>query len=74
MHICARMCVRVGVCVHVCVCAQVCFDCVLVLCFVMGYVLQSEETAHKRVHYDYYCGTYVIMRCKLLLAVNFKNF
>ena len=40
----------------VCVCASVhihahgsCFDC-FVLCFVMGYVLQSGETAHKRVH------------------------
>ena len=32
---------------------EICFDCVLVLCFVMGYVLQFVKTAHKR-HYHYY--------------------
>ena len=37
-----------------CVLAEVCFDCVLILCFVMGYVLQFGEMAHKRVHYYYY--------------------
>ena len=26
------------------------FSCALVLCFVMGYVLQFAEIAHKRVH------------------------
>ena len=31
-----------------------CFDCALVLCFVMGYVLQFGEIAHKRVHYYSY--------------------
>ena len=30
----------------------VCFDYVLVLCAVMGYLLQSGEIAHKRVHYQ----------------------
>ena len=30
---------------------EVCFDCVLVLCFVMGYVLKFGEIANKRVHY-----------------------
>jgi len=33
---------------------DICFDCVLVLCFVMSYVLQSGEIAHTRVHYHYY--------------------
>ena len=33
---------------------EVCLDCVLVLCFVMDYVVQSGEIAHKRVHYHYY--------------------
>ena len=37
----------------VCILKEVCFDCVVVLCFVMGYVLQFGETAHKRAH-DYY--------------------
>ena len=31
--------------------AEVCFDCVLVVCFVMGYALQFGEVTHKRVHY-----------------------
>ena len=48
---------RHDVCV-LCVCtrvlAEVCFDCVL--SFLMGYVLQSGVTAHKRVHYYYYYG------------------
>ena len=30
--------------------AEVCFDC-FILCFVMGYVLQFGEIAHKTVHY-----------------------
>ena len=39
-----------------CVChrVRVCLDYVLVLCLVMGYVLQFRETAHKRIHYHYY--------------------
>ena len=36
------------VCMHACCC-----DCVLVLHFVMVYVLQSGETAHKREHFYY---------------------
>ena len=36
--------------------AEVCFDCALLLCFVMGYVLQFGEVADKRVHY-YYIST-----------------
>ena len=34
---------------------EVCFDCVSVLCFVMGYMLHFGETAHKRLHYYYCC-------------------
>ena len=51
------MCVCVCVCVclrsrsRACMLVQVCVDSVLVLCFVMGYVLQSGETAHTKVHY-----------------------
>ena len=30
---------------------RVCFDCVLVLSFVAGYVLQFGEIAHNRVHH-----------------------
>ena len=48
--------------VCVCVCARkFVLTVFLVLCFVMGYVLQFEGRAHKRVHYfssfssDYYC-------------------
>ena len=45
-----------------CVCAhtnvrvlmEVCLECVLVLCFVMDYVVQSVEIAYKRAHYYYY--------------------
>ena len=45
-HVCVRPCTQV----------EVCFDCFLVLCFVLGFVLQSGEMAHKRVHcYYYYC-------------------
>ena len=44
-----RACVRVSV--------QVYFNCALTLCFVMGYLLQFGETAHRRVHY-YYCYNY----------------
>ena len=33
---------------------EVCFDCVLVLCFAMGYVLQFGEMAHKREHHCYH--------------------
>ena len=57
--VCMRACMCVHacmhVCMHVCVCgclcgwylyahAQVCFSCVLVLCFVTGYVLHLGET------------------------------
>ena len=35
--------------------SEVCFDCVLVLGFVMGCMLQFGETAHTRVHY-YHCS------------------
>ena len=34
-------------CAHVCVC-MACLDCVLIFCFVMGHVLQTGETAHKK--------------------------
>ena len=44
---------RARVCVRARALGEVCFDCVLVLCFVMGYVLQFGEIAHKRVHYYY---------------------
>ena len=37
------------VCVHAQ--AEVCFDCVLVLCLIMGYVLQFGEIAHKLKEY-----------------------
>ena len=49
------VCVCACVCVHVCVCACArasLFGC-SILCFVMGYVLQFGEIAHKRVHYYY---------------------
>ena len=45
MCVCARARGRAGVCVFPG--AEVCFDCVLVLCFVMGYVFQFGETSHK---------------------------
>ena len=49
-----RVCVwSVSVCV--CVHTREGFNCVLVLCFVMGYMLQFGETAHKRAQYYYYC-------------------
>ena len=55
---------RHDVCV-LCVCtrvlAEVCFDCVLVLCFVMGFVLQ-RETAHEKC---------IIIIIKLNLTVTF---
>ena len=44
------MCVCVCVCVCVCF-MEACFDCVLVLCVVMGYVLQFEEIAHDLKEY-----------------------
>ena len=52
---CVCVCVGGGACVRGCVrgyarvhaIAEVCFDYVLVLCFVMGCVLQFEELAHK---------------------------
>ena len=44
--------VRAGMCA--CVCAHRSFLTALVLCFVMGCVLQFGELAHKRVHYYYY--------------------
>ena len=49
------------VCMHIQV--KVCFDCVLVLCFVLGFVLQSGEIAHKRVH----CYYYYIRGCDIAL-------
>ena len=48
-----HVCVCVCVCVRACTCVEVCFDCVLVLCFVMGYVLQFGKIAHRRVHFYY---------------------
>ena len=30
---------------------EICFNCVLVLCFAIGYAHQFGETAHKREHY-----------------------
>ena len=39
----AHVCVFARVCVCVCLRAEVCFDCVLVHCFVMGYVLQFKD-------------------------------
>ena len=48
-RLCACTC---GVCV--CTHTQVCFDCVLVPCYVMAYVLQFGETPHKKVHLYYY--------------------
>ena len=59
-HICVCVCVCMCLCVHayVCVCLHMCewvwSDCVLVLCFVMGYVFQFWEKARKRAHYCYY--------------------
>ena len=65
--VCVRACVCVCECVCACACVCVCvcaraialsnvyFDSALVLCFVMVYVLQSGETAHRRVHYYYCC-------------------
>ena len=49
-------CVCVRVCVHACmhVCSQKFVLTVLVFCFVMGYVLQFGEIAHKRIHLNYY--------------------
>ena len=42
-----RECVgQVAVQACVCVCAEICFDCGLILCFVMGYGLQSGEITH----------------------------
>ena len=49
------VCVCVRACVRVCVCgclrAEVCFDYVWFFAFLMGYILQSGEIAHKRVYY-----------------------
>ena len=51
--------------------AEAWFDCVLVLCFVVGYAPQFGGTAHKRVHYHYY---YVKCRCfKKHYASNSKS-
>ena len=46
------MCTRLRVCVHAyaSALAVIYFDCVLVLCCVMGYLFQLGETAHKSVH------------------------
>ena len=50
LSFCVCVCV---VCVCVCVCVHVLTFVltVWVLCFVMGYVLQFGEIAHRRVHY-----------------------
>ena len=49
------MCVCVCLCfARACVLAEIYFDC-FVLCFVMGYVFQSGQTAHKRIHYHHHC-------------------
>ena len=45
------------VCVSVRGFAEVCFDCVFVMWFIMGYVFQSGEIVHLRVHYHYYSNT-----------------
>ena len=42
---CVCVCVCVCVCMHMLTC--VCFDCVLVLCFVAGYVFQFGEITLK---------------------------
>ena len=52
--VCVCVCASMCVCVCVCVCAHaslfsLCFQ-FLVLCFVMGYVLQSGDTAYKRIN------------------------
>ena len=58
--VCVRACVCACVCACICVCLRthvrewVWFDCVLVLCFVIGYVLQFWEKAHKRTHCCFY--------------------
>ena len=52
--VCARARVYVCVCVILCCVALCCIllsVCLLLLCFVLGYLLQSGETARKRVHY-----------------------
>ena len=51
---CVCVCARARVSARMRALAQCCFDCVLVLCFVVGYVLQFGELAHKCVHYHYY--------------------
>ena len=45
------------VCLCVCALAEVCFDCASFLCFVMGYVPQFGEIAHKRAQYYFYVGS-----------------
>ena len=58
--VCVRACVRACVLACVLACVRACVLCVefgLVLYFVMGYVLQFGEIAHKRVHY--YCCYYL---------------
>ena len=56
--VCGCMCVGVCVCVCVCVCVSACSQkfVLTVVCslLVMGYVLQSGDIAHKRVHYYYH--------------------
>ena len=47
-------------CAHKHMLAQVRFDCILVLCLVMGNVLQSAEITDTRVHYYYY--TFSVLR------------
>ena len=53
-------------CVFVCACvyalAEVCFDCAFFLCFVMGYMAQFGETAHKRAQYYFYVGSKFLWR------------
>ena len=65
-RVCVRACVRACVCQSVCVCvrararararAKVCFDCVLLFCFMMGYVLQLTE---------------IVFHCKALFLAEF---
>ena len=38
--VCVCVCVCVCDCVYACRLVEACFDCVLVICFIMGFVLQ----------------------------------
>ena len=69
VRVCVCSCVRararvcVGECVRACVLARACFGCVFVLCFLMGYVLQSGEIARKTIHYYHYFIVSVLSVC-----------